>query len=229
MFTDINGYLKQTLDIELTKDMCQQFDAYSEFLRAENEKYNLTSITDVDEIWEKHFIDSILGSIAIPTKAKLCDIGSGAGFPSIPLKIVRQDIDVTLVDSLQKRIVFTQTLCEKLGLEAHFFHDRAEDFAKTHSEFFDIATARAVAPLNILLEYTAQTVRLGGKVVAYKTDETEIDSARNAAKILGLAFERSHSFVLQNGSRRCVLVYKKITHTPKQYPRGQNKPRKMPL
>lgn len=222
-------YLKQQVNITLTDEMQEKLNTYCDFLRAENEKYNLTAITDVDGIWLKHFADSILGSVAIPQNSTLCDIGSGAGFPALPLKIARDDISVTLVDSLEKRINFTKTLCEKINIGATFFHERAEDFAKTHSEQFDVATARAVAPLNILLEYTAQIVKIGGSVVAYKTDLSEIDNAKNATTLLGLQFEKHHDFVLPDGSRRCILVYRKTTHTPKQYPRGQNKPRKQPL
>ena len=226
---DTITFLKQQVDIELTDSMVEKFNAYCDFLRAENEKYNLTAITDVDGIWQKHFVDSILGSVAIPQGSTLCDIGSGAGFPSLPLKIVRDDISVTLVDSLQKRIDFTKTLCEKIDLGADFFHERAEDFAKSHSEQFDIATARAVAPLNILLEYVAQIVKVGGSVVAYKTDLSEVDIANNAGKILGLQFKTHHDFVLPDGSNRSILVYRKVKPTPSKFPRGQNKPRKQPL
>ena len=222
-------FLQQQINITLTDDMCQKLNTYCQFLLQENEKYNLTAITDVNEVWQKHFVDSILGSIAIPQNASVCDVGSGAGFPAIPLKIAREDISVTLVDSLNKRINFTQTLCNELGIEANFFHDRVEDFAKTHSEQYDVATARAVAPLNVLLEYTAQIVRLGGVFVAYKTDLSEIDGAKHAAKLLGLQFEKHFDFTLPDGSKRAILVYRKIAHTPKQYPRGQNKPRKQPL
>lgn len=222
-------YLLEHANITLTGEMRQKLDFYCDFLLQENEKYNLTAITNRDEVWQKHFVDSILGSVAIKQKASVCDIGSGAGFPSIPLKIARDDIDITLVDSLGKRINFTQTLCDKLGVKATFCHSRAEDFAHSHSEQFDVATARAVAPLNILLEYTAQTVNMGGVFVAYKTDLSEIDGSTHAATLLGMQFERHFDFTLPNGSKRAILVYRKVSHTPKQYPRGQNKPRKQPL
>ena len=222
-------YLQQQVNISLSEEMVKKLDFYCNFLICENEKYNLTAITDVNEVWVKHFVDSILGSVAIPQNASVCDIGSGAGFPSIPLKIARDDIAITLVDSLNKRINFTQALCKELNIEASFYHDRAEDFAKSHSEQYDVATARAVAPLNILMEYTAQIVKMGGVFVAYKTDLSEIDGAKRAATLLGLQFEKHYDFTLPDGSKRSILVYKKIAHTPKQYPRGQNKPRKIPL
>ena len=222
-------FLKEQVNIELTDDMQQKLNFYCKFLREENEKYNLTAIVDEQEIWVKHFADSILGSVAIPQNATLCDVGSGAGFPAIPLAIVRSDVEVTLVDSLEKRVNFTKALCQQLQIEAHFFHERAEDFAKTHSECFDVATARAVAPLNVLLEYTAQVVKVGGAIVAYKTDLSELDGAANACKLLNLQFETHHDFILPDGSRRSILVFRKTAPTPKKFPRGQNKPRKQPL
>ena len=222
-------YLQQQVNITLDETMQQRLNLYCKFLLQENEKYNLTAITDIDEVWQKHCVDSILGSVAIPHNSSVCDIGSGAGFPSIPLKIARDDITITLVDSLTKRINFTQELCRQLGIAASFFHDRAEDFAKSHSEQFDVATARAVAPLNILLEYTAQIVKMGGVFIAYKTDLSEVDGAHHAATVLGMKYERHFHFTLPDGSNRAILVYRKVAHTPKQYPRGQNKPRKQPL
>lgn len=225
----ITEYVKEQTRIELSGTMQSQLQTYCEFLREENEKYNLTAITEPTEIYVKHFADSILGSVAVPKNASLCDVGSGAGFPSLPLKIARPGLKVTLVDSLEKRINFTRTLCGKLQIEANFYHDRAEDFAKNHSEQFDVATARAVAALPTLMEYVAQIVKIGGIVLAYKTDESELASSHNACKLLGLKFETSHKFVLPDGSNRCLLIFRKISHTPAKYPRGQNKPRKQPL
>lgn len=225
----IINHIKQYTGIELTDAMQAQLKTYCDFLREENEKYNLTAITEPDDVYVKHFADSILGSVAIPQNASLCDVGSGAGFPSLPLKIARPDIRVTLVDSLEKRINFTKTLCGKINIQAEFYHDRAEDFAKTHSEQFDVATARAVAALPVLLEYVAQIVKLGGTIVAYKTDESELETSTNACNTLGLQYDKSFKFVLPDGSNRCLLVFRKIKHTPAKYPRGQNKPRKQPL
>lgn len=225
----IKTFILQNTNIELTDEMISQLKVFCKFLQEENEKYNLTAITETEEIWTKHFADSILGTVAIPRNSKLCDVGSGAGFPAIPLKIARPDINITLVDSLEKRINFTKTLANKINLAGEFYHSRAEDFAKTHAEQFDVATARAVAALPVLLEYTAQIVKLNGIVLAYKTDESEIETAANACKILGLQFEKSFNFTLPDGSKRCLLVYRKFTRTPTKYPRGQNKPRKQPL
>ncbi|MCM1194320.1 MAG: 16S rRNA (guanine(527)-N(7))-methyltransferase RsmG [Corallococcus sp.] len=225
----IKDYILQQTNIELTDAMQDKFATYFDFLIEENGKYNLTAITERENVYVKHFADSILGSVAIPLNANLVDIGSGAGFPSLPLKIVRHDIYVTLVDSLEKRINFTKSLCGKLDISAEFHHARAEDFSKTYSERFDVATARAVAPLQTLLEYVAQAVKINGIVLAYKTDESELSAATNACKTLGLRHEHSYKFVLPDGSNRCLLTFRKTSHTPAKYPRGQNKPRKQPL
>ncbi len=224
----MNKLAMKDIDIH-NGELADKLQVYADFLLSENEKYNLTAITDRQEIRVRHFEDSILGSVALPQGATVCDIGCGAGFPSLPLKLVRPDISVTLVDSLQKRVDFCRTLCDKLDVEAQFFHDRAEDFCRSHREQFDVATARAVAPLNVLLEYTAPCVKVGGSVVAYKTDTSELDLAANAARTLGVQFCNHFDFVLSDGSRRSLLVFRKISPTPPRYPRPQNKPRKQPL
>lgn len=222
-------YLLQNANILLDDKMTERFETYYRFLVAENEKYNLTAITEHGEVWCKHFADSMLGSKFVPHGASLVDVGCGAGFPSVPLAIARPDIRPTLVDSLTKRVNFCTELCGKVGVSANVVHARAEDFAKDNRQRFDVAVARAVAPLNILLEYLAPLVRVGGSVVAYKTDESEVVLAKNAANILGLTFVSANRFVLPDGSNRCLLLYKKVKNTPLVYPRGQNKPRKCPL
>lgn len=222
-------YLLQNASILLDDKMTERFETYYRFLVSENEKYNLTAITEHDEVWCKHFADSMLGSKFVPHGASLVDVGCGAGFPSVPLAIARPDIRPTLVDSLTKRVNFCTELCGKVGVSANVVHARAEDFAKDNRQRFDVAVARAVAPLNILLEYLAPLVRVGGSVVAYKTDESEVVLAKNAANILGLTFVSANRFVLPDGSNRCLLLYKKVKNTPLVYPRGQNKPRKCPL
>lgn len=222
-------YLLQNANILLDDKMTERFETYYRFLVSENEKYNLTAITEHDEVWCKHFADSMLGSKFVPHGASLVDVGCGAGFPSVPLAIARPDIRPTLVDSLTKRVNFCTELCGKVGVSANVVHARAEDFAKDNRQRFDVAVARAVAPLDILLEYLAPLVRVGGSVVAYKTDESEVVLAKNAANILGLTFVSANRFVLPDGSNRCLLEYKKVKNTPLVYPRGQNKPRKCPL
>ncbi len=225
----MTDYILQNTGVALTDEQMMRLETYFGFLVEENAKYNLTAITEHDQVWVKHFVDSMLGSRFVPDGATLCDIGCGAGFPSVPLAVLRPDIRPTLVDSLTKRVNFCTELCDKIGVKAKVVHARAEDFAHDNSERFDIAVARAVAPLNILLEYTAQVVKTGGAVVAYKTDESEVAIARHAEKVLGLRLESANKFVLPDGSNRCLLVYRKVAHTFAAYPRGQNKPRKMPL
>ncbi|MCM1290153.1 MAG: 16S rRNA (guanine(527)-N(7))-methyltransferase RsmG [Corallococcus sp.] len=225
----MKNYIYEQTGILLSEKQIGQLETYCDFLLEENEKFNLTAITERAAVWEKHFADSILGAVAIPQNCTVCDVGSGAGFPSLPIKIARNDVSVTLVDSLEKRIDFTRRLCKKIGIDASFFHERAEDFAKKHAERFDVATARAVAPLNVLLEYVAQTVKIGGHIIAYKTDAAELQIAENACKILGLQYVTSHAFVLPEGGKRCIMVFEKVRRTPSKYPRSQNKPRKQPL
>lgn len=225
--TTMQNFIFSQTNIQLSPQMVQQLQTYCNFLLEENQKYNLTAITEPAAVWQKHFADSILGAVLLPQNASLCDVGCGAGFPSVPLKIARPDLCVTLVDSLEKRIAFCRALCSKIGVEANFFHSRAEDFAKTHSEAFDVAVARAVAPLPILLEYTAQLVRLGGFVLAYKTPEEPL--CPNVCNLLGLSLGKTQNFVLPDGSRRTLLRFDKVAHTPPKFPRGQNKPRKAPL
>lgn len=214
---------------KLTSQQQKQLEIYYDMLIDTNSKFNLTAITDREEVYTKHFADSMLGECAIPQGASLVDIGSGAGFPALPLKIVRDDIKVTLVDSLAKRIGFTRDVAVAMGIEATCVHDRAEDFAKGHRESYDVATARAVAPLNILLEYTAPLVKVGGIVLAYKATDAELTDSANAIAKLGLQYNRTISLQLSNGDPRVLIVLDKVNATPPQYPRGGNKPRKMPL
>lgn len=214
---------------QLTEQQNSQLDIYYNMLIETNSKFNLTAITDRDEVYTKHFVDSMLGQCAIPTNATVVDIGSGAGFPALPLKIARDDIHVTLVDSLAKRIAFTTDVATAIGIEATCIHSRAEDFAKTNREMYDVATARAVAPLNILLEYTAPLVKIGGIVLAYKASDSELGDSANAISKLGLRHSQTIHLQLPKGDPRVLLVFDKISATPSQYPRGGNKPRKMPL
>ena len=212
----------------LDENQLQKFDKYYHYLVECNEKFNLTAITEENEVYIKHFVDSLLGQAFIKTGATVCDGVAVAGFPSVPLKILRNDLKVTMVDSLNKRVNFLKEVGALIDIEVNACHDRAEDFAKTNREKYDVAVARAVAPLAVLLEYLAPLVRVGGKVLAYKTDESELETAQNAIKTLGLKLKNAHHFSLEDANR-CVLEFEKVKHTPALYPRGQNKPRKNPL
>lgn len=215
--------------INLTEKQLRQFEVYCEFLLSENEKYNLTAVTDKQQVYQKHFVDSLSALSEIPQNATLCDVGSGAGFPSVPIAIMRSDVKVTAVDSLAKRVNFLKMLAEKLGVTFSALHERAEEYGQGSArESFDVATSRAVAPLPTLLEYLAPLVKTGGKVIAYKTDEEEIFSAETAAKVLGLKFSKVVRYTVEEAPR-VLLIYEKTHPTSTKYPRGQNKPRKNPL
>lgn len=209
-----------------------EFDTYYQELVSYNEKVNLTAITEVNEVFTKHFLDSILSIDAIPINSTIVDVGTGAGFPSLPIKIVRPDIDLTMVDSLNKRIGFLNMLCDKMKIKSTNVHARAEDFAKTNREKFDVAVARAVAKLNTLLEYLLPLVKVGGLVIAYKGANLaeEFMEAENALEILGGKVLKSLRFDLPNGhGERHILIIEKVKPTDKKYPRPQNKPKTDPI
>jgi 16S rRNA (guanine527-N7)-methyltransferase len=167
---DFNSLLSK-IDITLSNRQLEQFDIYFKFLVEYNEVVNLTAITDEEEVYIKHFYDSILLSKVIDLNSikSLCDVGAGAGFPSIPLKILYPELNVTIVDGLDKRIKFLTLLCQKLDIKGvNLVHGRAEDYAKTHRESFDIVTARAVARFNILNELCIPLVKVGGHFISLK-------------------------------------------------------------
>ena len=210
----------------------EKFNKYYELLVSYNEKVNLTAIIEKDEVFTKHFLDSILAVGEIEQNASVVDVGTGAGFPSLPLKIVRPDIDLTMVDSLNKRINFLNELTTELKIKTTNIHSRAEDFAVKNREKFDVAVARAVARLNTLLEYLLPLVKVGGIVLAYKGSnfEEELEEAQNAIKIFGGRFEKTLHFDLPNNmGERNIIVIKKVKPTDKKYPRGQNKPKTDPV
>ncbi|MDE5618442.1 MAG: 16S rRNA (guanine(527)-N(7))-methyltransferase RsmG, partial [Clostridia bacterium] len=169
-------------------DLKKKFSAYYDMLIEWNNKFNLTAITDKDEVYEKHFIDSMLGAEFIPKCANVCDIGSGAGFPAIPLAMLKSGAKFTAVDSLNKRIAFLKEVIAALDIDnCCACHSRAEDWARMHRESYDVCVARAVAPLNILAEYCLPLVKTGGIMLAYKGGDSdeEVNAARNAVDILG--------------------------------------------
>ncbi|WP_179396183.1 16S rRNA (guanine(527)-N(7))-methyltransferase RsmG [Lacticaseibacillus absianus] len=217
-----------------------QFKQYYSDLVEANEKMNLTAITEEGEVYLKHFWDSILLTQAAPQVAtpglKLCDVGAGAGFPSLPVKLLYPELDVTIVDSLNKRIGFLSALSAHLGLkDVHLFHDRAELFAgkkSPHREAYDLATARAVAPLNVLAELCLPLVRVGGQFVAMKGSrgESELAQAKSAIAQLGGEVIQTIDLTLpETGDPRSLVVVAKVKATPKQFPRKPGTPSKAPL
>lgn len=220
-------------NFSLNETQIEQFEKYYNYLVQENEKYNLTAITQPLDVIVKHFIDSVLPEKSIEKNATIIDIGTGAGFPGIPLKILRNDLKVTLLDSLQKRINFLNNLIEILGLSnIKAFHGRAEDFVANKREKYDYAVSRAVANLATLSEYMLPYVKVGGKAIMYKGNklQDELQAGENAIKILGGETEKIEKYYLaEEESNREVLIIKKIKPTNKKYPRGKNLPKTKPL
>ena len=222
--------------IELTEEQIGQFDKYYEMLVHWNEKINLTAVTEKEEVYLKHFYDSLtpLFYTDIPEGTRLCDVGAGAGFPSIPMKIVRPDIKVTIVDSLNKRINFLNELAAELSLGGmHLVHDRAETFGQyTARHMFDMVTARAVANMNTLLELCLPLVRTGGRFIVLKGRKglEELEDSKFALDLLGGKILESHQFTLpEEDSDRYILDIEKVRKTPKKYPRKPGTPNKSPL
>jgi len=226
--------LVKNLNLNLSNDMLKKYDAYFNKLVETNKVMNLTSITDKDEVYIKHFYDSLSLNLAINDlkNIELCDVGAGAGFPSIPLKIARDDIDVTIIDSLNKRINFLNDLINELKLiNVKALHYRAEDYAKERRESFDVVTGRAVARLNILSELCLPLVKVGGLFVAMKSDnKEEIEEANSAISKLGGEIIDTINFDLPfDMGKRTIVVIKKIKKTDIKYPRQFSKIKERPL
>ena len=212
-----------------------EFETYFEELVSYNDKVNLTAITEKNDVFTKHFLDSIIAVDAIPVNASVVDVGTGAGFPGLVLKIFFPNLKITLVDSLNKRIKFLDEVIHQLGLtDIDTIHGRAEDFAKPDKlrEKYDICVSRAVANLSTLSEYCLPFVKLDGCFVSYKSEKLseELENAKKAIFILGGKFENQIDFDLSNGEiYRNLVVIKKVQKTPKQYPRKAGTASKSPI
>lgn len=222
---------------ELSEKQKEQFERYFELLVEWNEKINLTAITEKAEVYLKHFYDSIAPVLQgyIPNEPlNLLDIGAGAGFPSLPMKIIAPNIKVTIIDSLNKRINFLNLLAEELGLaDVHFHHGRAEDFGqdKNFRAQFDIVTARAVARMQVLSELTIPFLAVGGKLIALKAAavDEELSDAKNALALLFSKVIDNKTYQLPNGDGRNITLVEKKKETPNKYPRKAGLPNKKPL
>ena len=224
-------------NLPLSDQQKEQFERYFELLVEWNEKINLTAITDKEEVYLKHFYDSIAPILQglIPNETiKLLDIGAGAGFPSLPMKILYPQLDVTIIDSLNKRINFLQLLAQELDLnDVHFYHGRAEDLAqdKNFRAKYDFVTARAVARMQVLSELTIPYLKVGGKLLALKASNApeELLEAKNALNLLFSKVQDNLSYTLPNGDPRYITVVEKKKETPNKFPRKAGMPNKRPL
>ena len=223
------------LGVRFSVKQTEQFFEYMNLLIEWNEKINLTAITDPDEIILKHFIDSITILKELEDGSKLVDVGTGAGFPGIPLSIMNPSLKITLVDSLNKRLIFLQEVVNKLKLEnIEIVHARAEEFGqnKKYREQFDISTSRAVANLSTLSEYLIPLVKVGGKVIGMKASDAiqELNEAQKAIEVLGGTVEKIDEFNLpQSDIGRTVIIIRKNKITPNKYPRKPGTPSKEPI
>lgn len=223
------------IGIELSNQQLEQFITYYEMLMEKNKVMNLTAITDFDEVIEKHFEDSLslIQAVELKNPQTVIDLGTGAGFPGIPLKIVFPQLMITLADSLNKRILFLEDVIYELGLtDIETVHGRAEDLAKNvkFREQFDLCVSRAVANLSTLSEYCLPFVKIGGKFVSYKAGECdeEVAASKSSIFLLGGKINEIKKFELGD-SKRAFVVIDKVKGTPKKYPRKAGTPSKNPL
>lgn len=225
------------LGVSLTDKQIEQFLIYYELLTEWNSFMNLTAITKYEDVLKKHFVDSVslIQAVDVRKEFTLIDVGTGAGFPGLALKIAYPELKVTLLDSLQKRIQFLDAVIEKLGLEGiETIHGRAEDFAKPQKlrESFDLCVSRAVANLSTLSEYCLPFVKVGGYFIPYKSEKIaqEKEEAEKALELLGGKFERQVEFMLPSSDiYRNLFVIKKVKETPKKFPRKAGLPAKEPI
>lgn len=227
----------QGFGVSLSERQVEQFIRYYELLVEWNEFMNLTAITDFDEVMKKHFVDSLslIKTYDVSKKRTVIDVGTGAGFPGLALKIAYPELQVTLLDSLNKRIKFLNEVISQLGLTGvETVHGRAEDFAKPDKlrEKYDLCVSRAVANLTSLSEYCLPFVKVGGEFISYKSEKIseEMENARKAISVLGGKYDRSEEFNLPDSDiYRNLVVIKKVKETPKKYPRKAGMPTKEPI
>ena len=210
----------------------ESFYQYMKLLLEWNDKINLTSITDEKEFIQKHFIDSLTIQHYMKENMKIIDIGTGAGFPGIPIKLIYPNLEMTLIDSVGKKVNVSKDVMQKVDVQKiEAIHTRAEDYAKENREKYDIAVSRAVANMNTLVEYLIPFVKVGGRILCMKGPncEEELESAKKAIDIMGGKIETIENFFIDEELERNIVVIKKIKETPIQYPRGQGKPLKNPI
>lgn len=236
---EIKDYILQATEnfkFKFNETQIAQLETYYNLLVEWNEKMNLTAITDAQGVAVKHFADSVsvLNYVDIPHNSSIIDVGTGAGFPGVVLKIARPDIKLTLLDSLNKRLVFLQNVLGEINLSADLIHSRAEDGGRDKNlrESFDYAVSRAVANMNVLSEYCLPYVHVGGSFLAFKGRgaESEISAAKSAIKTLGGKIAETYNFALPfDGGERAIVQIQKIAETPNKYPRNAGKIKSSPL
>ncbi len=221
----------KSANISINEMQAQQYVDLCDFMVEYNENVNLTAITEFDDVVLKHFVDSVLPFTMVELKegSSFIDVGTGAGFPSLPLLIYRLDLKGTLCDSLQKRCVYLEKACEKIGIKANIIHARSEELGRKMREKFDFSTARAVAAMPVLSEYCIPFVKVGGSFVALKSVNEDISTAENAIRLLGGKIDRISDYKLPNGDDRRLVVINKISQTPTKYPRNSGIISKKPL
>ena len=227
--SELRGILKEALP-QADERALDRFEIYHRLLGEWNERMNLTAITDPVEVSEKHFADSLAALPYLKPGMQVIDVGTGAGFPGVPLLIMEPKLELTLADSLHKRLTVLDALLKELGLTATLVHGRAEDLGQNrlYRERFDVATSRAVANLPVLLELTTPFVKVGGNAIAYKGDAAEeLQNAKSAAFLLHVKLRTVE--LASDLGKRCLIFADKMAPTPKQYPRKAGTPNKKPL
>ena len=217
--------------IIISEQQANQFVKLCDFMVEYNENVNLTSITEFSEVVVKHFVDSVLPftMVDIPEGSSFIDVGTGAGFPALPLLIFRPDLNGTLCDSLNKRCVYLEKACSLVGIKADIIHARSVELGRKKRECFDFATARAVAAMPVLSEYCIPFVKVGGRFIALKSVNEDISEAKSAISKLGGEIELIRDYAIPNGDARRLAVIEKISQTPTKYPRNSGNIQKKPL
>ncbi len=223
--------MSESYDIFLNETQLNQLEIYANFLVEYNEKVNLTAIVDDEGIEIKHFLDCLLFAKDERVKGKICDVGTGAGFPGIVVKILKPEIDLYMIEPTGKRCTFLKLALDRIGITGTVINERAEEAArKGYSEKYDVVTARAVANLSILMEYCLPLAKVSGYFISMKAEATkEIQDAKSASQKLKARFIEEISYTLPDGSKRSLAVYKKENKTPEIYPRNGGKIKKSPL
>ncbi|MBQ8194734.1 MAG: 16S rRNA (guanine(527)-N(7))-methyltransferase RsmG [Oscillospiraceae bacterium] len=217
--------------IDITAEMADKYVRLCDYMVEYNKNVNLTAITEFEDVVMKHFVDSVLPFTMVDIKdgSSFIDVGTGAGFPSLPLLIYRPDLKGTLCDSLNKRCVYLEKACAEIGIKAEIIHARSEELGRKQREKYDFSTARAVAAMPVLMEYCMPFVKVGGRFIALKSVNEDMSAADNAAKQLGGDKPSVTDYKLPNGDDRRLVITKKIIQTPTKFPRSTANIAKKPL